>query len=94
MNIKTKITVENITFSYGSTLVLNEVSIDVTEGEMLGLVGRNGAGKSTLLNVMAGLVQPEGGNVSVDGISLSDFNHKERAKRCLLYTSPSPRDRG
>ena len=68
MNIKTKIRVENITFSYGSTLVLNEVSIDVTEGEMLGLVGRNGAGKSTLLNVMAGLVQSEGGNVYVDGI--------------------------
>lgn len=84
MNIKTKIRVENITFSYGSTLVLNEVSIDVTEGEMLGLVGRNGAGKSTLLNVMAGLVQSEGGNVSVDGISLSDFNHKERAKRVAM----------
>lgn len=84
MNVKTKITVENITFSYGSTVVLNKVSLDVKQGEMLGLVGRNGAGKSTLLNVMAGLAHPESGKVSVDGASLSDFNHKERAKRVAM----------
>src|SRR5690606_5073699 len=46
---------------------LSDVSLDLKEGDRLGLVGRNGAGKSTLLKVLAGLVHPQRGGVRVEG---------------------------
>src|SRR5260370_15557366 len=46
---------------------LNNVSFTLARGESLGVVGRNGAGKSTLLSLVAGLAQPNGGTVSVNG---------------------------
>ncbi len=56
-----------ITKSYGGAQALKGVSLEIAPGEVLGLVGANGAGKSTLIKVLAGLVQPDGGQVEVDG---------------------------
>lgn len=53
--------------SYGAVRALRGVDLDVRRGEILGLVGANGAGKSTLIGVLTGIVQPDHGEVSIDG---------------------------
>jgi simple sugar transport system ATP-binding protein len=58
---------QHITKSFGTNLVLRDVSITIPRGDTRALVGRNGAGKSTLVGVMTGLVVPEGGTVAFAG---------------------------
>lgn len=57
----------DITVTYGTLVALREVSVSVTPGEVVALMGRNGAGKSTLLNALCGLVEPTRGQVRVAG---------------------------
>lgn len=62
------ITLENVSFAYDGVPALEDVSLDVAEGEFLGLVGPNGGGKSTLLRIVLGLLAPDAGRVSVFGL--------------------------
>lgn len=57
----------NITKHYKQKCVLDNVSLTLIDGEIVGLVGKNGAGKSTLLHILATLLQPDSGVVSLDG---------------------------
>ena len=59
---------------------LTDVSFDVSPGEIVGVVGPSGSGKTTLLNVLAGLLKPSGGEVSVDGESLYDLSDRRRTE--------------
>ncbi|MGB7551786.1 MAG: ATP-binding cassette domain-containing protein, partial [Chromatiaceae bacterium] len=54
-----------LTLSYGHPPLLEEVSFELERGERVCLIGRNGTGKSTLLRILAGEVQPDGGEVWV-----------------------------
>lgn len=54
--------------TYESFRAVNEVSINIKKGEVVGIVGRNGAGKSTLLKVIAGVLTPTNGNVKINGV--------------------------
>lgn len=56
--------VEGISKSYGRTEVLNDISFEVYEGEVLGLIGTSGSGKTTLLNSMVGFIMPNSGSVT------------------------------
>lgn len=58
---------ESASRSFGARAVLRDVTLDVHRGEVLALVGPNGGGKSTLLLLLAGLLQPTSGRVTVDG---------------------------
>ncbi|QDA31376.1 ABC transporter ATP-binding protein [Thermococcus indicus] len=71
---------ENLSFSYGS-FSLEDVSIEVKEGEILSLLGPNGAGKSTLLKLMFGILRPHKGEVLVDGHNVLELPVNERAKK-------------
>jgi ABC-type Fe3+/spermidine/putrescine transport system ATPase subunit len=62
------ISVKGIRKAFGSRQILREVSFDVSDGEVLGLVGPSGVGKSTTLNIIAGLLEPDSGEISVDGV--------------------------
>lgn len=64
---------EHITRSFGAVAALQDASINIEEGQILGLVGDNGAGKSTLIKVLAGVVTPDSGRITLDG---ADLTHK------------------
>ena len=61
------LSVRSVSKSYGGAEALRGVSLSVSSGEVHGLVGANGAGKSTLIRILAGLTQPDGGDILVDG---------------------------
>jgi ABC-2 type transport system ATP-binding protein len=63
----------NVAKVYGSTTALDDVSVTVAEGELVGLLGPNGAGKSTLVKIACGLVHPSGGHVEVCGVPAGSF---------------------
>lgn len=58
---------ENVSLSYGQTLVLNDFSLDVKRGECLTIIGSSGCGKTTLLKMINGLLMPDKGQIFVDG---------------------------
>lgn len=64
---------EHISRSFGAVAALRDASISIEEGQILGLVGDNGAGKSTLIKVLAGVVTPDSGRITLDG---ADLTHK------------------
>jgi zinc transport system ATP-binding protein len=70
---KNIVEVKDVSFSYGSVSVLENIRFDVHEGDYLGVVGPNGAGKTTLLKIMLGLLEPKSGSVSLFGTPLAEF---------------------
>lgn len=58
---------QNISKRFGGTIALNQVSLTLEEGEILGLIGENGAGKSTLMNIMSGVIWPDSGKILLEG---------------------------
>lgn len=63
--------VDNLTVCYGQMQALRGVSMEVSPGEMVALIGGNGAGKTTLLNTISGLIPPAAGNLNWEGRSLN-----------------------
>jgi ABC-2 type transport system ATP-binding protein len=65
--MKNVIEVKDLSFSYGTQAVLNEVNFEVQAGQIVGLIGENGAGKTTLLKILLGLLKPKTAKVTVMG---------------------------
>ncbi|NHO33501.1 ABC transporter ATP-binding protein [Acetobacter fallax] len=86
----------NVSLRLGGRSVLNDVSLEARQGEVLGLIGPNGAGKSTFLRVLAGLRQPDTGDVTLDGGRLADLSPNRRARQIAFMPqnggSPPPMD--
>ncbi len=66
--------------SYGAQKVLNGISLALSDGEFLSIMGESGSGKSTLLAVLAGNMKPDGGQVFLDGEEISAMKEKELAR--------------
>ena len=66
------ISVSNLSRSYGSTLAVDNVSFEITNGEVVGLLGHNGAGKTTIMKMITGFIEPSSGSVEVDGLALGE----------------------
>ena len=77
------IKISNLGFSYGSNAVLKDISMDLLEGRIYGLLGENGVGKTTLLTLLAGLKEPQTGSIEVDGEK--PFNRKPSFLTNIYY---------
>jgi ABC-2 type transport system ATP-binding protein len=75
--------VENLTKKYGDVVALNDVSLSIGSGEIVGLLGPNGAGKSTLLKIIVGILRPTSGTAILDGIDI--LKEPEAAKKIIGY---------
>src|ERR1700730_257865 len=75
--------IEHLTKKYGDTIALDDVSLTIGSGEIVGLLGPNGAGKSTLLKIIKGILPVRKGSVVLDGIDV--LREPEAAKKLIGY---------
>jgi ABC-type glutathione transport system ATPase component len=78
---KIKLSIRDVSKTYGAVTALADASLELSEGEFLTLLGPSGSGKTTLLMMLAGLVQPSGGEIWIDG-------------KLATYAPPNKRDIG
>jgi ABC-type sugar transport system ATPase subunit len=77
--------VRDISKRFGAVRALHEVSFSLFPGEVIGLIGDNGAGKSTLVNIIAGSLQPDSGQILVDGVERT-FENAAQAREAGIET--------
>ena len=63
---------DKLTRSFGSLKAVDDVQLEVAQGEALGIIGPNGAGKSTLFNLITGLLKPDAGSIRFDGRDITE----------------------
>ena len=68
------LSLQNISFSYGKTPVLKDISYEFEKGKMYCIIGKSGAGKTTLLSLLSGLAKPTAGDIIYDGKSISKID--------------------
>ena len=76
---------QEISKSYRGRKVVNNISIEVNQGEIVGLLGPNGAGKTTSFYMIVGIIKPEGGDVFLDKEVISSFPMYQRAQKGIGY---------
>ena len=76
----------HVTKRFGGVIALNDVSFDVTQGEIHGLIGPNGAGKTTLFNLITGIYSPTEGKIDLDGRSLVGMSPHQTANLGIART--------
>jgi branched-chain amino acid transport system ATP-binding protein len=82
----TLLSLENLSKNYGALRVTDDISMQVTQGEIVGILGPNGAGKTTLFNLVAGTVKPNAGRVLFKG---QDITLRDASTRCRMGISRS-----
>ena len=80
-----KLKAEGIFKSYKERKVVNEISIEVNQGEIVGLLGPNGAGKTTSFYMIVGLIKPDGGKISLDSSEITTLPMYKRAQEGIGY---------
>ena len=83
------LSVQNLKKSFKKKPALKDVSFEVQEGEIYGLLGHNGAGKSTTVGIVLGMVAPDGGDVLIDGVSITKNPQHALRKVGAIFESPS-----
>jgi len=82
------IKIKNLTKQFGSLLAVNDLSLEVAQGEIFGFLGPNGAGKTTTLKIMAGVLAPTAGDVEIMGFSV--LTQPSQAKALTGYIPDRP----
>lgn len=78
--------IDHVTKRFGGVIALNDVSFDVTQGEIHGLIGPNGAGKTTLFNLITGIYSPTEGKIELNGRSLVGMSPHQTANLGIART--------
>ncbi|RPH66608.1 MAG: ATP-binding cassette domain-containing protein, partial [Burkholderiales bacterium] len=80
-----RLTVRELMKAYHGRKVVQDVSLDVASGEVVGLLGPNGAGKTTCFYMIVGLVPSDGGSIELDGVPIGRLPIHRRARLGLSY---------
>jgi len=80
-----RLATENLVKEYSGRRVVNEVSVELKKGEIVGLLGPNGAGKSTSFNMIVGLIKPTAGRIVIDDTDITKVPMHRRAQMGLGY---------
>ena len=72
-NTKPLVELKKISISFGKRQILDDISFNINQGEILGMLGPNGVGKSTIFNLITGLVKPDYGKISFEGINATNY---------------------
>ena len=67
--------IESLRFSYKAHSILNGINLNISRGEIFGILGANGAGKTTLMKLIAGQLSPQKGTIKIFGKSASESKH-------------------
>lgn len=81
---------EKVSKIYGGRQVVRDVSISVSQGEIVGLLGPNGAGKTTTFYMIVGMVRPDGGHIFLDNVELTEKPMYRRARLGVGYLPQEP----
>jgi urea ABC transporter ATP-binding protein UrtE len=76
---------DDVHAGYGRTTVLQGLSLEVAEGDMVAVLGRNGVGKTTMLRAIVGAIPLVSGSISLEGEALAGLRTHERARRGIAY---------
>jgi lipopolysaccharide export system ATP-binding protein len=82
--------IKNISKSYGTHLVVNDVSLTVGRSEIVGLLGPNGAGKTTTFYMVMGIISPDKGKIILDQKDLTRMSIHKRSRQGMAYLSQEP----
>ena len=77
------LSVSEVTVKFGGVVAVEDVSLDIGLGELVGVIGPNGAGKTTLMRVITGLVKPFNGTVALDGEDITNWAVDKRVRNGL-----------
>lgn len=88
--MSTQLRTEGLVKQYGGRAVVDSVDLEVNAGEIVGLLGPNGAGKTTTFGMIVGMVQPDDGNIYLEGNDVKNFPTYKRAREGLGYLPQDP----
>ena len=80
----------DLTKSYKGRKVVDDISLKIAQGEVVGLLGPNGAGKTTTFYIIVGLTGPDSGQVELDGVDITNFPMYLRAREGISYLPQEP----
>src|SRR6186713_1766269 len=80
----------NLVKKYKARTVVNNVSVQVGQGEIVGLLGPNGAGKTTSFYMIVGLIRPDGGEITIEGRRVERMPIHQRSRLGLSYLPQEP----
>lgn len=82
------LTIEHLSGGYGQLPVLTDLNFEIKDGELVGLIGLNGAGKSTTIKEIIGLLQPQSGSITLNGMTLA--TDPENYRKQIGYIPETP----
>ncbi|HEU5181973.1 MAG TPA: LPS export ABC transporter ATP-binding protein [Candidatus Polarisedimenticolia bacterium] len=89
-NGASRLTATGLRKSFKRRMVVNDVAVDVAQGEIVGLLGPNGAGKTTTFYLITGLIRPDAGTITLDGKDLTGMPMYRRARSGIGYLAQEP----